>query len=153
MEDAITGALTYDKLRKSISESLNDRIKKFHQTVSEISDNFRNLGFETAVWYPERIHTANLGGISADSYIGYSRVEGRWGLIVRTIEHDCESHAFVNQRVFTIESCGNIEIVVNALRKVPELMRCMSKATEHQIKTLTQLDNEFENLRNSGHEF
>jgi hypothetical protein len=153
MEDVIMSALTYDKLRKRISESLSDRIKEFHKTVAEISGNFRNLGFGSAVWYPERIHTTNIGGISADSYIGYSRVEGRWGLIVRTIEHDHESHAFVSQRVFTIESCGNIEIVVNALRKVPELMQCLSKAAEHQIMTLTQLDDEFEKLRNPGCEF
>jgi hypothetical protein len=153
MEDEIMSALTYDKLRKRISESLSDRIKEFHKTVAEISENFRSLGLGSAVWYPEKIHTANIGGIDADSYIGYSRVEGRWGLIVRTIEHDHESHAFVNQRVFTIESCGNIEIVVNALRKVPELIRCLSETTEHQAKTLTQLDNEFEKLRNSGCEF
>jgi hypothetical protein len=146
-------ALTYDKLRKRISESLSDRIIEFHKTVAEISGNFRNLGFGSAVWYPEQIHTTNIGGIDADSYVGYSRVEGRWGLIVRTIERDHDSHAFVNHRVFTIESCGNIEIVVNALRKVPELMHCLSEAIEHQIITLTQLDNELEKLRNSGCEF
>jgi hypothetical protein len=94
-------ALTYDKLRRRISENLSIRSKEFRKTVSAISENFRNLGFESAAWYPEKIHTANLGGIDADSYIGYSRVEGRWGLIVRTIEHDHESHAFVNQRVYT----------------------------------------------------
>jgi len=145
--------LTYEKLRQRISESLNNQAREFRKTVRDISENFRNLGLESAAWYPEKIHTANLGGIDADSYIGYSRVEGRWGLIVRTIERDRESHAFVNQRVFTIESCGNIEIVVNALRKVPELMHCLSNTMEHQIETLTQLGNEFENLRNSGCEF
>jgi hypothetical protein len=146
-------ALTYDKLRKRISESLSDQNKEFRKTVAEISENFRNLGFGSAVWCPEKIHTANIGGIDADSYIGYSRVEGRWGLIVRMIERDHDSQAFTNQRVFTIESCGNIEIVVNALRKVPELMHCLSNAAEQQISTLTQLDNEFEKLRNPACEF
>jgi hypothetical protein len=146
-------ALTYDKLKQRILEQLNDRTKEFRRTVADISANFRNLGLESAAWYPEKIHTANIGGIEADSYIGYSRVEGKWGLIVRTIEHDRESHAFVGQRVFTIESCGNIDIVVNALRKVPELIQCLNNTTEHQIKTLTQLDKEFDRLRNPGCEF
>jgi hypothetical protein len=145
--------LTYEKLKKRISENLNDRLKEFHKTVSDISWNFRDLGFESAVWYPEKIHTANIGGIDADSYIGYSRVEGKWGLILRTIEHDRESHAFVSQRVFTIESCGNAQIVVNALRKVPDLMQCLSKAVEHQIQILAQPDNEFAKLRNPECEF
>jgi hypothetical protein len=153
MENAIMSALTYDKLRKRISEKLNDRIKEFHKTVADISENFRNLGFESAVWYPEKIHRINIGGIDADSYIGYSRVEGKWGLIIRTIEHDHDSHAFVNQRVYTIESCGNIEIVASALRKVPELMHCLDNATENQIQALTLLDNEFDRLRNPGIEF
>jgi hypothetical protein len=153
MKYAIMNDLTYDKLRNQIAETLSARTKEFHKAVAEISGNFRSLGFESAVWYPEKIHTANLGGIDADSYIGYSRVEGRWGLIVRTVEYDRESHAFVNQRVFTIESCGNIEIMVNALRKVPELMHCLSQAAEHQIKTLYQLGEEFEELRRPGCKF
>jgi hypothetical protein len=153
MENTIMSALTYNELKKRIQESLNNRTREFRKTVADVSENFRNLGFESAVWYPEKIHTTNIGGIEAGSYIGYSRVEGKWGLIVRTIEHDHESHAFVNQRVYNIESCGNIEIVVNALRKVPELMHCMDQAAAHQINTLTQLGNQFDPLRNEGCEF
>jgi hypothetical protein len=141
-------ALTYNKLKQHISDNLNNQTKEFRKTVGDISENFRNLGFESAVWYPERIHTANIGGIDTDSYIGYSRIEGKWGLIVRTIEHDRESHAFVSQRVYTIESCGNMEIVVNALRKVPELMLCLSKTAENQIKILSETKDEFGKLQN-----
>ncbi len=54
---------TYETLRRRVSENLNVPIKEFGKTVRDISRNFRNLGFETAVWYPEKIHTANLGGI------------------------------------------------------------------------------------------
>jgi hypothetical protein len=140
--------LTYEKLRQRISESLNNQAREFRKTVRDISENFRNLGLESAAWYPEKIHTANIGGIDADSYIGYSRVEGRWGLIVRTIEHDRESHAFVSQRVYTIESCGNMEIVANALRKVPELMLWLQTTAENQIAILSQTNNEFSKLRN-----
>ncbi len=146
-------ALTYEKLRKRISENLNLRIKDFRQTVADISENFRSLGLETAVWYPERIHTANIGGIDADSYIGYSRIEGRWGLIIRTIEHDHETHAFVSQRVFTIESCGNMEIVTTGLKKIRDLILCIDKAVNHQIKILAQPDQEFRELRNPDCEF
>jgi len=140
--------LTYEKLRKCVSEKLNTRVREFRKTIGDISENFRNLGLETAVWYPEKIHKANIGGIDADSYIGYSRIEGRWGLIIRTIEHDHESHAFVSQRVYTVESCGNMEIVTNALRKIPELMRHAEKAINQQIETLAGTDNEFSGLRN-----
>ena len=140
--------ITYEKLRKRVSENLNARVMEFHKTVEDISANFRNLGLETAVWYPEKIHEANLGGIDADSYVGYSRIEGKWGLNIRIIEHDHESHTFVSQRVFTIESCGNMEIVVNALRKVRELVLCIHKATEQQIKVLVQLDGQANELRN-----
>jgi hypothetical protein len=146
-------AITYEKLRKRVSEDLNMRVKDFRGAIRDISTNFRNLGLETAVWYPERIHTANIGGIDADSYIGYSRIEGKWGLIIRTIEHDHESHAFVSQRVRTIESCGDMEIVTNGLRKVRDLMLCIDKATNQQIETLTHPDEEFDGLRNPNCEF
>jgi hypothetical protein len=139
--------LTYEKLKNRVSENLNDRTKAFRKTVGDVSGNFRNLGLESAVWYPEKIHTANIGGLDADSYIGYSRVEGKWGLIVRTIEHDRDSHAFVSQRVYTIESCGNLEIVVNALRKVPELMLCLNKTVDNQINLLSQTAGEFIKLQ------
>jgi hypothetical protein len=152
-EEADMSAVTYEKLKKQISEKLNARISEFHKIVGDIGWNFRNLGLETAVWLPEKIHSGNIGGINADSYLGYSRIEGRWGLNIRTIEHDHESHVFVSQRVFSVESCGNLEIVVNALRKVPELVQCIHKATDHQISILPQLDNEFVNLRNPDCEF
>jgi hypothetical protein len=102
---------------------------------------------ETSVWCPEKIHSTNLGGIVADSYFGYSRIEGRWGLIIRTIERDAESRAFVGQRVYAIESCKNLEIVVHALKKVRDLMQLMAKATDRQLEILTALDKETESLR------
>lgn len=130
-------AVSYEDLQKRIAETLNAQIKEFHQVVRETSEDFRNLGLETAVWYPGKIHTGNLGGIEADSYIGYSRLEGRWGLIIRTIEHDHESHAFVSQKLLTLESCRNMEIVVNALKKIEDLMACIKDAVENQIKVLS----------------
>ena len=146
-------AVTYEKLKRRVSEHLNAQVKEFRQTVGDIARNFRELGLETAVWYPEKIHTVNIGGLDADSYVGYSRIEGKWGLIVRTIEHDHDSHAFVSQRVYPVESCGNMEIVVNALRKVRELVEYIHKATEQQIKVLAQADQEFGDLRNPECQF
>ena len=142
------GDETYETLRKRISENLNSRKREFAKSVADISRNFSNLGLETAVWHPERIHSANIGGIDADSYIGYSRVEGKWGLIIRTIERDHESRAFVSQRVYTIESCGNAEIVVNALEKVRELVEHIAQTTNQQINILGKLDGEIDHLRN-----
>jgi hypothetical protein len=146
-ELAIMSDITYETLRKRVTEDLSIPIKEFGKTVGEISRNFRNLGFETAIWYPEKIHTTNLGGIIADSYLGYSRVEGRWGLIIRTIERDQESRAFVGQRVYPIEACGNLEIVVSALKKARELLLCISKAADQQIEILKKLDGEVDQLR------
>lgn len=140
--------LTHEKLRKHIAEALNVKAKELRQIVEEIGERFRNLGLESAVWYPEKIYSANIGGLDADSYMGYSRIEGRWGLIIRTLEHDRESHAFVNQRVFTMESCGNVEIIMNALKKVPDLLQCIDKAVKHQIEILSNPDNEAGKLRN-----
>jgi hypothetical protein len=146
-------AITYETLRKNISENLNPRIREFSKTVEDISRNFRTLGLETAVWYPEKIHSTNLGGIDADSYVGYSRVEGRWGLMIRTIERDRESHAYMSQRVLTIDSCGNVEIVVQALKRVRDLIPLIHHAAEQQIKTMKQLDREIEELRSPECEF
>jgi hypothetical protein len=145
--------ITYEKLRMRVSEDLNTRIKEFGKTVEEVDRHFRYLGLVMAVWHPEKIHSANIGGLDAASYIGYSRIEGRWGLIIRTIEHDHESHAFVSQRVYTIGSCGNMEIIVNALRKIPELIRMIDSAIEQQVKKLGQAGTEFEALRNPDHSF
>jgi len=142
------GNITYEKLKKHVSEHLSARINEFSGTVAAIGRNFRNLGFETAVWIPERIHTTNLGGIDADSFIGYSRIEGRWGLMVRTIERDHESRAFVNQRVRTLESCSDIEIVVNALKKVRELVLQIHNAAAKQTEILDGLGGEISELRN-----
>jgi len=142
------GDLTYEKLRKHVSEDLSPRKREFGKAVEEISRNFKILGLETAVWYPEKIHTANLGGIDADSYVGYSRIEGRWGLLIRIIERDRESRAYVSQRVITLESCGNMEIVVGALKKVRDLALLIQDATELQIKTISQAESEIMELRN-----
>jgi hypothetical protein len=145
--------ITYEKLRDRVTVVLNPRISEFRKIIREIGDNFRNLGLTVAVWYPESIHTKNVGGLDADSYVGYSRIEGRWGLLIRTIERDHETRAFVNQRVFTIESCGNVEIVVNALKKVPELMRNSQREAEHQIETLVDLESSIKELSNPKCEF
>ncbi len=145
--------ITFEKLRKHLSDKLNSRAREIHAAVGEISENFRSLGFGVAVWHPERIHTANIGGLDADSYVGYSRIEGKWGLLIRTIEHDHETHSFVSQRVYTIESCGNLEIIANALGKLHELVRSINKMADHQIELLPGLEGEAKELRNPGCKF
>ena len=145
--------ITYEKLRARVSDELNPRAKEFGRTVEDVDRYFRYLSLGTAVWHPERIYTANIGGLDAESYIGYSRIEGKWGLIIRTIERDHETHSFVNQRVYTIGSSGNMELVANALRKIPDLMRSIDKAIEKQIGAVSQAGKEFEELRNPDCEF
>lgn len=139
---------SYEVLRKKISENLNAGLREFGKTVGDVNRNFRSLGMESAVWIPEKIHTTNLGGIVADSYFGYSRSEGKWGLIIRTIERDSESRAFVGQRVYAIESCRNVEIVVQALKKAGALLLLMEKAAERQVEVLAKLDDNMDVLRN-----
>lgn len=141
------GDITYEKLKKNISEELSARVNEFSGKVADIGRNFRSLGFETAVWLPERIHTSNMGGIDADSYLGYSRLEGRWGLTVRTIERDHESRAFVNQRLRTLESCSNIELAANALKRVGDLVRQIQKTAGAQTEILNGLGAEINKLR------
>ena len=142
------GEITFENLKKNISEELSARVNEFSGKVADIGRNFRNLGFETAVWLPERIHTSNMGGIDADSYLGYSRIEGRWGLMVRTIERDHESRAFVNQRLRTLESCSNIELAANALKRVGELVLQIQKTAAAQNEILNGLGDEINELRN-----
>lgn len=139
--------MTFERLSARISEGLNGRLKEFSGTVEDIARNFRNLGFGTAVWIPDRIHTVNLGGVDADSYVGYSRIEGKWGLLIRTIERDHESRSFISQRVYTIESSRNIELVTNALANVRRLATSINEAAERQIQLFEGVGGEFEELR------
>jgi len=137
------------KIRKRVSDELNVRVKEFGKAVQDINRYFKFLGLGTAVWCPEKIHVANIGGLEAESYVGYSRVEGKWGLNIRTIERDHETRAFVGQRVYTIESSGNMELVVNALRKIPELLVSIDSLIDRQIKVLEEAG-DFEKLRDAG---
>lgn len=138
---------TYEILRRQVSDVLNARIKEFGKTVEEIDRHFRYLGLEKAVWHPEKIYMANIGGLDAESYVGYSRIEGKWGLMIRTVERDRETRVFVSQRVFAIGSCGNMEIVVNALRKIPELMRLITASVDRQLKSLSEVGEEYDVYR------
>ena len=147
------GEIDYEKIRKRVSEDLNARVKEFGKTVEDVDRYFRYLGLGTAVWHPEKIHSANIGGVDAESYIGYSRIEGKWGLVIRTIERDHESRTFVGQRVQTVASSGNAELVVNALKKVPELMRHLETTVEKQIEAVTKAGPELESLRNPDRGF
>ncbi len=145
--------ISYEELGKHISDNLNTGLKEFGKAVGDISRNFRNLGLESAVWYPEKIHSTNLGGIVADSYFGYSRIEGKWGLIIRTIERDNETRAFAGQRVYTIDSCRNVEIVVNALKKAKDLLLLMKRATDRQLEIIAMPDEAIEAMRNPEGKF
>lgn len=141
------GEETYESLRKRVSEDLNARKREFAKCVGDICRNFRDLGLETAVWYPECIHSVNIGGLIAESYVGYSRIEGRWGLNIRTIERDNESNAFVSQRVYPLEASGNVEIILNALRKVRELLRHIAATADRAVGLLAEKDPEIDKLR------
>jgi hypothetical protein len=135
--------VTYEVLRKRVSDDLNARIKEFGKTVEEVDRHFRYLGLEKSVWHPEKIYMANIGGLDTESYVGYSRIEGKWGLMIRTIDRDHETRAFVSQRVITIGSCGNMEIVIHALHKIPELMRSIASSVDRQLKLLADSGDEF----------
>ena len=144
------GNETYEALRNRISNDLNTKRKEFARLVGIICRHFRDLGLETAVWCPNKVHSANVGGLDADSYVGYSRIEGKWGLNLRTIERDHESHAFVKQRVYSLESCGNVEIVVNALKEVREIWKQAAQTVDLEIDLLTKLDGELQELGKPG---
>jgi hypothetical protein len=146
-------SITYEHLQKKVAEDLSLRIQELHKIVGDIGYNFRNLGLSTAVWLPVKIHTINIGGIDAESYIGYSRIEGRWGLCVHTLEHDHETHVFVSQRVYNLDACGNVEIVMNALKTIPDLVRCIDEVVKQQVEILTRPNAEIERFRNPGCEF
>jgi hypothetical protein len=144
--------ITFENLSARALDNMT-QMKEFSRTVEDIGRNFRNLGLGMAVWHPEKIHSTNLGGIDAESYVGYSRIEGKWGLLIRTIERDRETRNFVNQRVYWIESCGNMEIVLNGLRKTQELALLINEVIDRQSKALSQVGLEFEELRNSRAQF
>jgi hypothetical protein len=113
--------------------------RELAKSIAKICRDFHDLGLETAVWCPKRIHSASIGGLHADSYLGYSRLEGKWGLNIRTIECVHENRAFVNQRVYAIESCGNVEIVVAALAEVPDLWKQIADTIDHELAILEKL--------------
>jgi hypothetical protein len=144
--------ISYERLRKRVSEDLNAHTKEFGKIVEDVDRYFRYLGLGMAVWHPDKVHGNNLGGLEAESYVGYARIEGKWGLIIRTIERDHETRAFVSQRVYPIGASGNMELVANALRKIPELVRLLEKAVDQQIRTVAESKGEFEALRNAERE-
>jgi hypothetical protein len=126
----------YAELQKRISNDLNKNIREFRKTIAEISDLFRGLGSETSAWCPEKIYSKNIGGIIADSYVGYSRIEGKWGLAIRTIERDDTDKVFISKRVYAIESCRNVEIIIKGLEKVEDLLLMIRKTTDAQMELL-----------------
>jgi hypothetical protein len=138
----------YEKLRKQVSEELVPHTREIGKGIADISHNFKMLGLETAVWLPEKIHSTNLGGINADAYIGYSRVEGRWGLTIRIIERDDESGAYMSQRILTIESCSNLELLASALKKTGELANLINEAIKQQARAAEHLEEKIKQLQN-----
>jgi hypothetical protein len=137
----------YENLRKQVSDDLVPHTREISRGIADICSHFKMLGLETAVWHPEKIHISNLGGIAAETYLGYSRIEGRWGLVLRTIERDQKSDQFVSQRILTLESCGNLEILVNALEKVGGLAACIQTTIDQQAKAIGQLGDLIESLQ------
>ncbi len=144
------GDETYEILKNRIADDLNGKRKEFARKVADINRNFRDLGLETAVWYPKKIYSGNIGGLDADSYLGYSRIEGKWGLNIRTIERDHESRAFVNQRVYPIESSGNVEMVMSALNELPGLWKQIAGVTDQEIAILSEPGGDLDEFRKSG---
>jgi uncharacterized coiled-coil protein SlyX len=137
----------YEKLRKQVSEVLVPNAREIGKGVADICGNFKMLGLETAVWRPEKIHSANLGGIEADTYLGYARIEGRWGLAIRTIERDQKSGEYIGQRIATLESCNNLEILANSLEEISELVACIQAAIEHQAGAIDRLSSKMKDLQ------
>jgi hypothetical protein len=129
----------YEKLRKQVLEDLVPHTREIGKGIADITSHFKMLGLETAVWHPEKIHSTNLGGINADTYVGYSRLEGRWGLTIRTIERDQKTGAYISQRILTLESCSNLEISDNALGKIGELAIGIHKAIKQQATAIDRL--------------
>jgi len=138
------GDEAYGTLKDRVAFDLNERKKKFAGKVGEISRSFRDLGLERAVWHPKKIYSDNIGGLDAESYLGYSRIEGKWGLNVRTRERDHQSGAFVNQRVYPIESSGNVEMLAIALKVVGELWQQIARVIEQEMEILAKLGEDFD---------
>jgi len=145
---------TYEKLRKRVSENLSKRKEELLKTANAINENFSSLGLAVEVWCPEKILSQKyLGGIDAESYLGYGEIEGKWGLAIRTIKRDAEKGTYVGQHTFALESCGDLEILAGALKRIRGLVSSISKKTENQISASINLDNGIEDLKNPNCEF
>jgi hypothetical protein len=137
----------YEKLRKQVADDLVPHAREIGKGIADICSNFKMLGLETAVWHPEKIHTVSLGGIDAETYLGYARIEGRWGLVLRTIERDQKTGQYVSQRILTLESCSNLEILANALGKIGELAGCIHSGINQQANAIGKLSGIIKDLQ------
>jgi hypothetical protein len=72
-------ALTYDKLKKRVSESLSDQNKEFRKTVAEISENLKTSDSDRRYGARKKLTQPTSAGLTPTATLGIHGSKGDGG--------------------------------------------------------------------------
>jgi hypothetical protein len=133
----------FEKLKKRWNDNIEKRASELNEVLEPIITGFNNSGIRFSVWH-------SLGskqvtpGISTEGFLGYSEKDGRWGLMIKTIERDHKTNTILNSAVRKLN--GKSIFIKEAVNIIPELLNNLNKAIEQHKKELIEAKNIASNL-------
>jgi hypothetical protein len=128
----------FEKLKKRWNDNIEKRASELNEVLEPIITGFNNSGVHFSVWH-------SLGskqvtpGISTEGFLGYSVKDGRWGLLIKTIERDHKTNTILNSGVRNLN--GKSIFIKEAVNTIPELLNNLDNATEQHKKELIEAQN------------
>ena len=132
---------SFETLSVRASENLVARKKELSEILQEENKYFKTVGIEIEVWLPTLIHSADLGGISAYSYLGYAKFGGQWGLAIRIIEKEPGYHGVIQWHLCAWESIEDARLAADAIEKIPELKSRLHNESKEFISCVVRAKN------------
>ena len=106
--------------------------------LDNICRHLENIVYGIDVWYPEKIHVQECGGINRDFYLGYGKEDSHmsnYNLILRIIERDAESGIWISQSITYCYGVYDTVLLEKILNIIPQFINIINASVDTQIQS------------------
>ena len=123
----------FEKLENRWNDNIEKHISELNKELEPITNSFNNLSVRFSIW--RRLNSKNIiNDITLEGFLGYSEIQGEWGLVIKTLERDNKFGFVLKTDIEKLN--GKNVFIKEAISEIPQILNDLDKALEQHKRDL-----------------
>ena len=120
---------------EELSTQLNASSDALSESIKHLEAKLASLRLGVSVWVEEPIDTTSFEVERVNTFLGYTKVNGKWCLALRDNLNEIIGNPEDEARILPLQQASR-EIRVKALLYLPDLIKALEAAAEVELETV-----------------